>query len=204
MGFISNVGKTFLVSFVGSLAVDRSYLKYSGGVFLLWVGLIVYKNVTAVLKPHPSTPVPKGKIRICVAAFTHSAPSANAHYMADKLVKAHPEKYETWYYFCAFSFFQFTAAKFANVDFPQHLKGHSTSPFCWLEHPSATNENTIEPLGGSEHLREYALKNSNNKEVQAFAKQDWKVSHYLTGESYHCGAGALKPTAEGCVSASIW
>ena len=206
MGLVVYAGKSFLASLVLSIAMDTAYLKISGVLFLVWILLGVFNNLTAKLQQaHPSTPVPKGKIRICVAGMTHSSPTSKAHYLAAKLAKAHPDKYETWYFFDAYQFYPFTAKKFANVDFPQHLKGHGTSPFCWLEHPAADGspENRIEPLGGSEYLSEWAIKNSESKDVVAAAKESAGPLSMLTGRAFHCWAASPQPTAAGCITAVV-
>jgi hypothetical protein len=41
------------------------------------------------------------------------------------------------------------------VPFPDHLKGHQTSPFVWLETSSTNGENKITPIGGGDRFREW-------------------------------------------------
>ena len=158
-----------------------------------FTGLIlatVYRNVTAKLVKPKLTPVPAGKKRICVAGYTHSSPTANAHYMADMVARAQPGKFESWYFFDQYTFFQFTAWRFSSpeIKFPPHLKGHSTSPFCWLEEGP---NNTVTPIGGSDDLRAWVLKNTDGlpANVVQYAKQPWSAVAYLVpyfGTPYHC------------------
>ena len=46
-------------------------------------------------------------------------------------------------------YFEFVQKKFANVEFPKHLKGHATHPFVWLETGA---EQKIVPIGGRYEL----------------------------------------------------
>jgi hypothetical protein len=159
------------------------------GSFAAMILLTVYRNVTAKLVKPRLTPVPAGKIRICVAGYTHSSPTASAHYLADKVARAQPGKYESWYFFDQYTFFLFTAWRFSSPDikFPAHLKGHATSPFCWLEEGP---NNKVTPIGGSDDLREWVLKNAEGlpKDVVEYAKKPWSATAYLTpyfGSAYH-------------------
>ena len=129
--------------------------------------------------PPPSRPVPSGKIRICIVGFKLCPPAGKAHELAGMIAEKLPDmyvltfippplspshsiSYETWYYWDASGpFYAFTAEKFADVSFPEHLKGHSSSPFVWLEHPSSdgSGKNSIEPIGGCDHFCEWIQKN---------------------------------------------
>ncbi len=168
-------------------------------VVFAFVGLQAYKRSKAISRPPAMSPVPKGKIRICVAGGTHSAPSARAHYLADAIAASDPEKYETWYYFDQYAFWPFVKEKFDPVPFPAHLKGHSTMPFVWLErqNPTSGATNEITPIGGSDHFAAWALENIGNAQIKALAKVPWSVKWYFTGKSFHTepGAGAA-PTAQ--------
>jgi hypothetical protein len=76
--------------------------------------------------------------------------------------------YETWFYWdTPGHFYAFTAHKFADVSFPEHLKGHQSSPFVWIERPasSGSGENAIEPIGGCDHFRTWIQKNFAGEEV---------------------------------------
>lgn len=171
------------------LISGSSWLLYVSGLLLAAnAGRAFYLNCTSVPNPPPSTPVPNGKIRICVAGYTHSGPTAKAHYLADMIAKAFPDKYETWYYFDQYAFHAFTQKKFDPVPFPAHLKGHSTSPFVWFETGS---NNKIEPIGGSDHFSQWVLKTfPKNAEFVELAKQNWvSIKPYITGKSFHCGEG---------------
>jgi hypothetical protein len=161
---------------------------YSGLAFVGWIAVWGLKNLTAKFTPPKSSPVPAGKIRLCVAGMTHSAPTAKAHIMADMLAQAFPEKYETWYYWDAYTFYQFTKWKFDPVPFPPHLKGHATTPFCWIEEGPT---NKITPIGGCDYFEKWIQENVPNMppKVSAFVKKPWRIwGWYLPpyfGKSYH-------------------
>jgi hypothetical protein len=55
-------------------------------------------------------------------------------------------------YFSLFEYWPFAMQRFADVPFPPHIKGHSTSPMVWLERGS---DNAVEPLGGDDRFREW-------------------------------------------------
>ena len=130
---------------------------------------IAFKNCTAQFVPPRTSPVPQGRIRICVAGFTHSPPTAKAHFLADMIAKRFPAHYETWYYFDQWTFYDFTKWKFESVPFPDHLKGHNTSPFCWV----VDSTGAITPIGGAEHFSEWVLHNIDDSECHEFAEVPW-------------------------------
>ena len=182
MGLVSNLVRLLGVTIVvaAALRTREAYFAVAAA-FTAVVGATVFKNVTAKFVPPKASPVPPGKIRICVAGFTHSSPTAKAHYLVDMIAKRYPDKYESWYYFDQYTFFQFTKWKFDAVPFPQHLKGHETSPFCWLE----DSKGKITPLGGSEHISEWTIGNIEDADSRKYAEEPWKVSAYLDGSAYH-------------------
>ena len=101
-------------------AATASYAAYAG-----------YRKFTAAPHPPVSPPVAPGKTRICVAGFTTCPETGHAHYLANTLAKSFPDKYETWYYFDNYEYYPFVKEKFKQVEFPEELKGHNTSPFVW-------------------------------------------------------------------------
>lgn len=192
MGLIAHCLRGTVASLFLYLATGVGALGYVSCLcFASAIALVVYGNCTAVCNPPKSSPVPIGKIRICVAGFTHSGPTAKAHYLADLIARSNPAKYESWYYFDSFAFYPFTKAKFDSVPFPPHLKGHATSPFCWLER----TPNIIEPLGGSDHLSNWALDNIQDKAVRDYAAKTNILNFYLTGSAFHTGEGRPVATA---------
>ena len=187
MGLVSILFKAFGASLF-YLAYSRNMVAagISGGLFVAAVALLTVKRSIAVSKPPPSSPVPKGKVRICVAGFEIASPTAKSHYLADMVARKYPDLFETWYYFDSYAFFAFTREKFESVSFPAHLKGHATSPFVWLETGAS---NVIEPLGGSDHFSAWVLANNKitDPAIRAYAEAPWKVSAYLTGTANHAG-----------------
>jgi hypothetical protein len=111
--------------------------------------------------PKPRPPVAAGKTRICVSGLTTCPPAAHAALLANLIHEAHPNDVETWYYFgTSDEFHGFTKTTFDAVPFPDHLKGHGSSPFCWLEtaDPADPSKNVITPIGGNDYLSEWARK----------------------------------------------
>jgi hypothetical protein len=166
----------------------------AGGFFLFTIGNMVYNFTTKKPNPPASPPVPEGKLRICVTGMTHSGPTAKAHYLADKIAKRFPDKYETWYYFDMYTFYKYIVPRFANAVFPAHLKGHSTSPFVWFE---TGKDNKEQYIGGAAELSKWAIETfPNEPEIVALAKENWiSLKPYITGQSYHCDNGVPVPPA---------
>eukprot|EP00388_Colpodella_angusta_P037656 GDKK01042170.1.p1 GENE.GDKK01042170.1~~GDKK01042170.1.p1 ORF type:complete len:204 (+),score=26.04 GDKK01042170.1:23-613(+) len=82
----------------------------------------------------PQSPVPAGKIRICVASFNLSRWGGRAHHLAAHLAKTYPDKFESWYYFDGMGqVYRYMIDTFDKVPFPTNIKGHNTSPLVWLE-----------------------------------------------------------------------
>ena len=131
-------------------------LRAAAGVTLAGVGTICYQAATATVDPPPSPPIAKGKTRICVTGYSFiSPPTGHAHLLADAIARAQPDKYETWYYWSMWSWSAYMVGKFASVSFPPELKGHSTSPFVWLE---SGDDKRIMPIGGDENFADWAKK----------------------------------------------
>lgn len=105
----------------------------------------------------PARPIPKenvvpsGKTRICVAGYNISTYTGLARALAGAIGSRHAAQCETWFYFDKSKhYYDFLHVKFDPVPFPDHLKGHASSPFVWLERANAEgNANTIELLGGA-------------------------------------------------------
>jgi hypothetical protein len=69
---------------------------------------------------------------------------------------------ETWFYFDGISAFNdFLIKKFDSVPFPEELKGHSSSPFVWLERGADAE---VTPLGGRDRFVDWS--------TQTFANDD--------------------------------
>jgi hypothetical protein len=155
--------------------------------------LIGFRAATHVVTTPKITPVPAGKTRICVAGYTHSVPTAKARYLATLIAEEFPGKFETWFYFDT-GYHNFTTKRFANVDFPAHLKGRDSSPFVWLETGS---DNVVEPLGDAALMSKWALDAKNgvagNAAVKALATTSGKPGWLLSGKCFHTTNGQGKP-----------
>lgn len=96
--------------------------------------------------PPPTLPIASGKVRICIAGFKLSTHTGRARHIAVRLANMRPDLFETWFYFdSSDNYYAFLADKFANVTFPDHLKGHDSSPFVWVERGE---QRDITPIGG--------------------------------------------------------
>lgn len=128
------------------------------GVALLFVG---YKFANPA-PPPPQTKVPDGKTRICITGYsTVSPPSAKAHVIADEIAKADPQ-FETWYYWSNTGWSSFAQKRTADCVFPCELKGHSTSPFVYLEQAGT---DSIVPIGGCDRFAKWAKDKFPNAEA---------------------------------------
>ena len=139
----------------------------------------------------PRNPVPANKTRICVSGYKISPYTGHARATAAAIAEAFPDKYETWFYFAPSNdFYAFLKATFDDVPFPEHLKGHASSPFVWLE---AGAKNEITPVGGDSHLSQYV---QDKPELMAVEKIKVLVtSSGLWGPMFHNGEGAPQSTA---------
>ena len=121
------------------------------------MGVGSYNNATHRFK------VPEKKTRLCVAGMSISSHAGRARRIAALIARKYPKDYETWFYFdTPGPFYHFTTTTFENVPFPDHLKGHDSSPFCWLETRDKSGDNIIEPLGGRSHFAEWAIRTFKN------------------------------------------
>jgi hypothetical protein len=143
-------------------------------------------------KPNPPArnPVPEGKIRICEAGFKVSTHTGRARRIIGAIAKKYPEKYESWFYFdSGDAYYGFLKEMFDPIPFPDHLKGHSSSPFIWLESGS---DNKIDLIGGRCYLADWVKKTfPEDQELLALAAVDWTV-----GDAFHNGSDAPQSTAD--------
>lgn len=129
--------------------------------------------------PVPKSPsVPAGMTRICVAGFSISHNVGRAQKLAAAIADAHPDKYETWFYFSNSGFKDFLN-DFLQRRLPEDQKGypsvlnsdktlaeHTSAPFCWLERGGTAvageddkvEGKTCEVKGGRDMLCEWAGK----------------------------------------------
>ena len=158
----------------------RSYATFAASTALV-AGVALYKVRTTIPSPPPSGPVSEGMTRICVAGYPASPPTEHSHLLADKIAKEYPKQYETWYYWDLWSLWTFLPQRFATVTFPEHLKGHETSPFVWFERGS---KNEVEPIGGDDNFTKWAKKEfPDNKVIQDYCSS--KVPGYPYPGMYH-------------------
>ena len=186
------IGRFLFGVFIASLFGLAYYRNRQAALWTLG-SLSAYISYCALIlkmaKPNPpkSGPVPSGKIRLCVAGYPISPPTAKAHYLADLIAKKFQSKYETWYYWHDVSLWRYLKEKTDPVPFPPHLKGHRTSPFCWLER----SPNVMEPIGGADHLSKWAQENIDDVEVKAFAaKSMWEFNIFNGRANHHQKAPA--------------
>jgi hypothetical protein len=98
-----------------------------------------------------------------------------ARRIASAIAAQYPQQYETWFKIGGdVDFHDFTRQIFDSVPFPAHLRGHDTSPFCWLER----GENAvIEPIGGCDHLCEWAKRTfAGNADIVALCDEGITMS----------------------------
>ena len=178
---VSTVFKVWAVTGAAAVFLRHAYAYYAlGGMTCALFGLIFYKLKTSVPNPPPSPPVPGSKTRICIAGYPASPPTAHSHYLADKIAKEFPDRFETWYYWDQWSLWTYLPQRFAAVTFPEHLKGHCTSPFVWFERGS---KNEVEPIGGDDYFTKWAKKEfPDNKVVQDYCTQSVRV---MSSDMWH-------------------
>ncbi len=81
--------------------------------------------------------------------------TARAHRIASTLAETYPAQYETWYYWDTPQYFHaYIVEKMDPVPFPDHLKGHSSSPFVWFE---TGPDKIIQPIGGLSDFRDWCV-----------------------------------------------
>mmetsp|Transcript_524 Transcript_524/g.587 ORF Transcript_524/g.587 Transcript_524/m.587 type:complete len:163 (+) Transcript_524:32-520(+) len=110
-------------------------------------------------------PVPPGKIRLCEAGFVFSHHTARARKLIDTIVKLHPDKYESWYYFAWGGEYRAYIAELKKTLPDDKLAEHTSSPFCWLEYP----DGRLEGKGGRDRMCEWAQEAFPNPEIQELA-----------------------------------
>lgn len=147
----------------------RNVLFGSAGAATLFVA---YHATVGVAPPPQSLPVPSGKTRICVVGYSTVSPStAHAHELADVIAKSMPQKFESWYYFSNMGWSSYCVSRTKDVEFPSELKGHSTSPFVFLEEDGGAKTT---PIGGDSQFSAWALKQrdfADSTDVLAAAKK---------------------------------
>jgi len=131
-----------------------------------------------------------------MAGFAISSYTGQGRELAAKIAAKFPGEYETWFYFASQKqYYDFLKVKFDPVPFPPHLKGHSSSPFIWIERGNSFD---IELIGGTTNLQKWVLANptlSADPELKTLATQSWKMGHI-----FHNGKGALPPTVNAAPS----
>lgn len=134
---------------------------------------IIMGSSTSLPAP-PLKPVPVGKTRICMAAFPYALHGVVQ--TSTKIVSLFPNQYESWYYVAPkANFYDFIQQKFENVPFPDHLKGHETSPFVWLETCNIDHTNNITPIGGGDKFHKWVAEQNDlkgNEEVMKLVNAD--------------------------------
>jgi len=139
----------------------------------------------------PSNPVPQNKLRICVAGYKISTHTGRARRLAALIASKYPDSYETWFYFDGSDYYyNFLKEKFDPIPFPEHLKGHSSSPFVWFERGSKCG---IEPIGGRSHFAEWVMKQFvNDEEIIKCASVSWTCSDIF----HNSGKGVFLQTSK--------
>lgn len=201
MGIVANLVRLSIVTGLGAAISRRWEPAYvSIGCLVTALG-VAFSRMNKTLDKLPADPplVP-GKIRICVAGYTHSAPTAKAHYLADLIAQENPDKFETLYHWdTTGTYFSFLKLKFGSPEIkfrPEH-KGHATSPAVWTETLGPDGKVVIDFLGGSCFFGQYAAENGWVKKPEnvEFAKTPWNITWYILGDSYHVGIGRPQSTA---------
>jgi len=146
--------------------------------------------------PVPSRkPVPVGKTRLCIAGYKISHHTGRARTIIGLIAKKYAADYESWMYFASGSDFEaFLKVTFDPVPFPDHLKGHGSSPFCWIEtyDAAAPNGIKIEPLGGRSHLCPWVLQRfPGDEELKGLCTSGPGLM-----EAFHNGKDAYQSTAD--------
>jgi hypothetical protein len=114
----------------------------------------------AASTPLTRGPVPAGKTRICVSGFSISHHTSRARALASAIAEAHPEKYESWFYFDVKGYrdkptpggFLKQIKSELSKEQQDAFAAHKTSPFCWLELPDGSKD----AKGGRDFFAEWA------------------------------------------------
>lgn len=137
----------------------------------------------------PRKPVPEGKIRLCEAGYLSSPHTGRARQIIGYIAAKYPNEYESWFYFDSGKyFFAFLKEVFDPVPFPEHLKGHSSSPFIWCE---KGNNEISELIGGREHLAAWAKKKFPDDQELGALCDTWKI-----GDTFHDKPTSAQSTAD--------
>jgi glutathione S-transferase len=137
----------------------------------------------------PRKPVPAGKTRICEAGYTASPHTGRARQIIGYICAKYPSEYESWFYFDAGDkYYAFLKEMFDKVPFPDHLKGHASSPFVWCE----TGQNEISQLvGGRSDLAVWAkAKFPQDKELLELC------AHWHLSDTFHDKPTSAQSTAD--------
>jgi hypothetical protein len=100
-------------------------------------------------------PVASGKTRICVSGFSLSHHTGRARKIADAIVTARPDLYESWFYFDSKGFRDFinsTIKPMLPQEQQEKFASHKSSPFCWLE----LDDGSLDAKGGRDRFCEWA------------------------------------------------
>jgi hypothetical protein len=113
----------------------------------------------------PRTEVPGGKVRVCVAGFGLSHHTGRARSIAESVVGASPEKFESWFYFNTSGYkgeggLLSVVKKELTVEQQDQFAQHKSSPFCWLEYPDGKKL----ALGGRDNFCDWVNNNAEFKE----------------------------------------
>jgi len=133
--------------------------------------------------------VPEGKIRLCEAGYTASPYTGRARQIIGYIAAKYPNEYESWFYFdSGDKYFAFLREMFDKVPFPDHLKGHATSPFIWCE----TGQNQISQLiGGRTDLATWCkAKFPQDKELLELC------AHWHLSDTFHDKPASAQSTAD--------
>ncbi len=88
---------------------------------------------------------------------------SNLNLTAAKIGELYPEEVETWYFFPPPRVYhRFLIDTFDAVPFPPEVKGHSTSPFVWIERGE---DQKMEIIGGLDRMKLWAQRNFPKKET---------------------------------------
>ena len=133
-------------------------------------------------------PLTENKTRICISGTNFCSHAGRARRLAHLITLKYFNQYESWFYFdSADEWYLFLKETFDSVPFPEHLKGHDTSPFIWFE----TGNVEIKPIGGRSHFAEWALNEfPHDQDIYEIASVNWTC-----GDIFH-NVNGLKSTAK--------
>ena len=113
--------------------------------------------------------VPAGRVRLGVAGFGLSHHTQRARSIAEEIVKAHPDQFESWFYFDSAGYrgeggFLPQLKSELSQDQQEKFAAKNSSPFCWLEYPDGKKE----ALGGRDDFCDW-VNNPDNEFSNKFA-----------------------------------